>query len=49
VYYFFSFLEESAEKLDHLFTGFVPVPSRLVGMAYRKSIEGGQTGRIYEV
>ncbi|SFL33826.1 NAD(P)-dependent dehydrogenase, short-chain alcohol dehydrogenase family [Gracilibacillus orientalis] len=37
-------LEVSVEKNGHLFEGFEPVSSRRIGLAYRKSILGAQTG-----
>ncbi|GAB6989303.1 short chain dehydrogenase [Paenibacillus pini] len=42
-------LEDSQEKYKDFFMGFVPVPGKRVGMAYRKSIQGAQTGQSYEV
>ncbi|TLS51256.1 short chain dehydrogenase [Paenibacillus antri] len=42
-------LEESKEKYEPFFPGFVPVPSPRVAQAYRKSVEGGQTGKTYTV
>ncbi|WP_130860281.1 short chain dehydrogenase [Gracilibacillus phocaeensis] len=38
-------LEDSVEKNGHLFQGFEPVSSKRVGLAYRKSILGAQTGQ----
>lgn len=38
-------LEASVEKNGHLFPGFEPVSARRVGLAYRKSIMGAQTGK----
>ncbi|HVN68994.1 MAG TPA: short chain dehydrogenase [Candidatus Binatia bacterium] len=42
-------LEESAQEYGPYFRGYVPVPVRLVALAYSKSIEGLQTGQIYTV
>ncbi|MFS0862966.1 short chain dehydrogenase [Fredinandcohnia sp. 179-A 10B2 NHS] len=42
-------LEESIEKYGTYFPGFVPVPVERVAQAYRKSVEGGQTGKTYKV
>ena len=42
-------LEESAEALGSYFPGFEPVAAKRVGFAYAKSIEGAQTGQIYNV
>ncbi|SDJ06829.1 short chain dehydrogenase [Natribacillus halophilus] len=44
-----SLLEESSERIGHLFAGFQPVPGDRVAMAYQKSVEGSQTGQIYKV
>ncbi|WP_066186094.1 short chain dehydrogenase [Gracilibacillus timonensis] len=38
-------LEDSVEKNGHLFQGFESVSSKRVGLAYRKSILGAQTGQ----
>lgn len=40
---------ESVELYGDLFTGFEPVPVRRAAAAYVRSIEGHQTGRIYEI
>jgi len=42
-------LEASAEKYADFFPGFPPVSGHRVGQAYRKSIEGAQTGQVYRV
>jgi NAD(P)-dependent dehydrogenase (short-subunit alcohol dehydrogenase family) len=42
-------LEESIEKYGPSFPGFVPVPANRVAKAYRKSVEGAQTGQTYRV
>jgi NAD(P)-dependent dehydrogenase (short-subunit alcohol dehydrogenase family) len=42
-------LEESLEKYGPFFPGFVPVPASRVAKAYRKSVEGAQTGQTYRV
>lgn len=42
-------LEESMQKYETYFPGFVPVPADRAAQAYRKSVEGAQTGQIYEV
>ncbi len=42
-------LEESAAKFAPLLPGHEAVSSARVGLAYVKSVEGGQTGRIYEI
>jgi NAD(P)-dependent dehydrogenase (short-subunit alcohol dehydrogenase family) len=42
-------LEESIETYGPYFPGYVPVPSSRVVAAFRKSIEGGQTGQTYKV
>ncbi|QQK78174.1 short chain dehydrogenase [Salicibibacter cibarius] len=42
-------LQESAERIGHLFAGFEPVPGGKVARAYQKSVEGMQTGESYEV
>lgn len=42
-------LEESIETYGPYFPGFVPVPGSSVAAAYRKSVEGGQTGQTYRV
>ncbi|MCK8487050.1 short chain dehydrogenase [Paenibacillus sp. MBLB2552] len=40
---------ESIEKYGPYFPGFVPVPAGRVAQAYRKSVEGIQTGQTYSV
>lgn len=42
-------LIESFDKYGLFFPGFEPVPGNKVAKAYRKSIEGGQTGQTYKV
>lgn len=42
-------LEESMEAYGPYFYGFEPVPVRRVALAYSKSIEGAQSGRVYRV
>ncbi|MEH7012348.1 short chain dehydrogenase [Neobacillus niacini] len=42
-------LKESMEKYGPLFSGFNPVPASKVALAYRKSVEGAQTGQTYTV
>lgn len=42
-------IEESMEAIGHLFRGHEPVPAARAALAYSRSIEGAQTGRIYEV
>ncbi|WP_042355476.1 short chain dehydrogenase [Bacillus rubiinfantis] len=42
-------LEESADQYGELFKGFLPVPGKRVALAYRKSLQGGQTGQTYEI
>lgn len=42
-------LSESAEAYDDFFPGFESVPAATVANAYRRSVEGIQTGRIYKV
>ncbi|AXF57185.1 short chain dehydrogenase [Salicibibacter kimchii] len=44
-----SLLQESAERIGHLFAGFEPVPGDKVALAYQKSVEGMQTGQSYEI
>lgn len=41
--------QESPAKLQALFPGFDPVPLNKVALTFRKSVEGIQTGRSYEV
>ncbi|WP_164669716.1 short chain dehydrogenase [Virgibacillus doumboii] len=42
-------VQESWERIGHLFKGFDPVPVNRVARAYVKSVEGAQTGKNYEV
>lgn len=42
-------LSESAAAYDDFFSGFESVPAATVANAYRRSVEGIQTGRIYQV
>lgn len=42
-------LEETAVHAGALFPGHVPVSSSRVARAYAKSVEGAQTGQVYEV
>ncbi|MEE7533803.1 short chain dehydrogenase [Klebsiella huaxiensis] len=42
-------LTESAAAYDGFFPGFESVPAASVAQAYRRSVEGVQTGRIYKV
>lgn len=42
-------LEESVAQYGSYFAGHNPVPSRLVGLAYAKSVEGIQTGQTYRL
>lgn len=42
-------LEESMEKYGPYFKGFIPVSASKVVQAYRKSVEGAQTGKTYTV
>lgn len=42
-------LTESMSIYADYFPGFEPVPATRVAEAYRKSVEGAQTGRIYKV
>ncbi|MGC2880385.1 short chain dehydrogenase [Bacillus subtilis] len=44
-----SMLEDSIEKYGLLFQGFEPVASKRVGLAFRKSILGAQTGQSYNI
>ena len=44
-----SVLEASAAKYADFFPGYMPVSGHRVGQAYRKSIEGAQTGQVYRV
>ncbi|WP_047979804.1 short chain dehydrogenase [Ornithinibacillus contaminans] len=40
---------ESWGRLEKFFAGFTPVPVNRVALAYKKSVEGAQTGQNYEV
>lgn len=42
-------LAESLETFGDYFRGFAPVPAHRVALAYAKSIEGAQTGQVYNV
>lgn len=42
-------LIESVETYDGFFPGFESVPAAAVAQAYRRSVEGVQTGRVYKV
>ncbi len=42
-------LVESLDKYGPFFAGFNPVPASKVALAYRKSVEGAQTGQTYTV
>lgn len=42
-------LEESAEAYATYFPGFEPVSSARVGLAYVRSVDGGDTGRVFRV
>ncbi|CZY53496.1 TPA: short chain dehydrogenase [Enterobacter cloacae] len=42
-------LTESVETYDGFFPGFESVPAATVAQAYRRSVEGVQTGRVYKV
>lgn len=42
-------LEESMKEYGQYFRGFTPVPAKKVALAYSKSVEGLQTGRVYRV
>ncbi|SHE13991.1 short chain dehydrogenase [Chlamydia abortus] len=42
-------LQESWDKYGEFFPGFEAVPASRVALAYRKSVEGAQTGQNYEV
>lgn len=41
--------QESPAKLQAFFPGFEPVPLNKVALTFRKSVEGIQTGRSYEI
>jgi NAD(P)-dependent dehydrogenase (short-subunit alcohol dehydrogenase family) len=40
---------ESWDLYRSLFAGFEPVPARKVALAYRRSVDGAQTGQVYVV
>jgi NAD(P)-dependent dehydrogenase (short-subunit alcohol dehydrogenase family) len=40
---------ESWDLYSNYFAGFEPVPARRVALAYRRSVDGAQTGQIYVV
>lgn len=42
-------LQESWDKYDKFFPGFAAVPAARVALAYKKSVDGAQTGQNYEV
>jgi NAD(P)-dependent dehydrogenase (short-subunit alcohol dehydrogenase family) len=42
-------IEEALEGFAPYFRGFEPVPAARAALAYSKSVEGAQTGRIYRV
>lgn len=42
-------LTESMKEFADYFRGFAPVPAKTVALAYSKSVEGAQTGRVYRV
>ena len=42
-------LSESADAYDSFFPGFESVPAATVANAFRRSVEGIQTGRVYKV
>jgi NAD(P)-dependent dehydrogenase (short-subunit alcohol dehydrogenase family) len=42
-------VQESFKRLEKYFVGFSPVPASRVALAYKKSVEGAQTGQNYEV
>lgn len=42
-------LEESMDTYGPYFPGFEPVPARRAALAFRKSVEGAQTGQTYTV
>ncbi|MBC1569221.1 short chain dehydrogenase [Listeria sp. FSL L7-1425] len=42
-------LEESWDKLEPFFQGFLPVPAAKVARAFEKSVFGAQTGQSYQV
>lgn len=42
-------LTESVPSYGPFFPGFETVPAQRAGLAYQRSVEGGQTGRVYRV
>lgn len=44
-----SILTESMQDFADYFRGFIPVSAKEVAVAYSKSVEGAQTGKIYSV
>ncbi len=42
-------LTESVDKYQGFFPGFAPVPAAQAALAYRKSVQGWQTGQVYRV
>lgn len=42
-------LEESMDTYGPYFPGFEPIPARRAALAFRKSVEGAQTGQTYTV
>lgn len=42
-------LEESMDAYGPYFPGFEPIPARRAALAFRKSVEGAQTGQTYTV
>lgn len=42
-------LKESMDKYAEYFRGFEPVPAVRVALAYSKSVEGAQTGQVYNI
>jgi hypothetical protein len=42
-------LTESMDKYESYFRGFESVPASRVALAYSKSVEGAQTGQVYQV
>jgi NAD(P)-dependent dehydrogenase (short-subunit alcohol dehydrogenase family) len=40
-------LEESMEKYEEFFRGFLPVSAKNVALGYVKAVEGAQTGQVY--
>lgn len=40
-------IQEAMDKFGDFFPGFLPVPVSRVALAYKKSVEGAQTGQVY--